>query len=123
MSSKYPNRNTSDIYTGPSVPEMVASHTLAKEIITRHNDECPILDDNEIALLQQFIVHPDQAQSILAARGLADEPGDEPDAKVWASGSLVAAVMKRHGTDKPFLTDDEIVALREWFESGEASIN
>lgn len=109
MSAKYPNRNTSDVYTGPSVKEMLANHTLAKEIIARHNDPCPILDDNELELLEQFTAKPTEAPVLLA---------NHPQAK--RSGSLVAYVLSKHETDSVALTDDEITKLREWFESGGA---
>jgi hypothetical protein len=121
MSSKYPSRNTSNVYTGPSVPEMLANHTLAQEIIARHNDPCPILDDDELSLLQQFIAKPSEARSILANRAVADDSGDSSSDNTKNSGSLVAYVMSKHETDNVGLTDDEIVMLREWFESGGAA--
>lgn len=114
MSPQYPNRNTSDDYTGPSVKEMLATHTLAKEIIARHNDPCPIFDDENIAFLGEFVADPTAAQSLLEARGLTDEE------KVRNSRSLVAHVVARHGTENPALTDEELATLKQWFESGGA---
>jgi hypothetical protein len=108
------NRNTSNVYTGPSVGVMISNHTLAKEIIARHNDPCPILDDDELALLQQFVASPAEAGSILQARGLAHDP--------MKNGSLVAYVMSLHGTDRAALNEEEIQSLSEWFESGGANV-
>ncbi|WYZ40219.1 hypothetical protein EsH8_IV_000560 [Colletotrichum jinshuiense] len=98
-------------YTGPSPRQMIDTHTLAREIISRNNDPCPILDADELALLSQFVADPSQARALLEARGLADEP--------TKAGSLVAYVVSLHGTDKAALTDEEIKVLREWFENGQ----
>lgn len=114
-------RNTSNVYTGPMPKEMIANHTLAKEIINRHNDPCPILDDDEIKLLQKFVTDPSAAKAILKERGLEDEADGEPGAKVKESGSLVAHVIYGHSAEKTVLTDREIDMLREWFEGGGAN--
>ncbi|KAI8217907.1 hypothetical protein K4K53_008999 [Colletotrichum sp. SAR 10_77] len=98
-------------YTGPSPRHMIDTHTLAKEIINRNNDLCPILDEEELALLCQFVADPSQAGALLEARGLAEEP--------TKSGSLVAYVISLHGTEKAALTDDEIALLKEWFKNGQ----
>ncbi|KAK6207532.1 hypothetical protein QIS74_12613 [Colletotrichum tabaci] len=98
-------------YTGPSPREMIASHTLAREIIDRNNDPCPILDSEELALLSQFVAEPSRGAALLEARGLAGEPAN--------SGSLVAYVVSLHGTDKAALTEEEIKTLKEWFKNGQ----
>ncbi|KAF9875579.1 hypothetical protein CkaCkLH20_06960 [Colletotrichum karsti] len=95
-------------YTGPSPRHMIDTHTLAQEIINRNNDPCPILDENELSLLSQFVADPSQARALLEARGLSQEP--------TKSGSLVAYVISLHDTDKAALTDGEIKLLKEWFE-------
>ncbi|KAL0930854.1 uncharacterized protein CTRU02_213589 [Colletotrichum truncatum] len=98
-------------YTGPSPRHMIDTHTLAQEIINRNNDPCPILDEDELALLSQFVANPSQAGALLDARGLASDPAK--------SGSLVAYVISLHGTDKAALTDEEIGLLKDWFKNGQ----
>ncbi|TDZ49915.1 hypothetical protein CTRI78_v007741 [Colletotrichum trifolii] len=94
-------------YTGPSPRHMIDTHTLAREIINRHGDPCPILDADELHLLSNFVADPSGGNELLKARGLQVEPSK--------SGSLVAYVISVHGTDKAALTDEEIDALKEWF--------
>ncbi|KAJ0161874.1 hypothetical protein CTA2_5457 [Colletotrichum tanaceti] len=84
---------------------MIASHTLAREIIDRSNDPCPILDSDELALLSQFVAEPSRGGALLEARDL--------------TGSLVAHVIILHGTEKAVLTEEEIKTLKEWFENGQ----
>ncbi|KAK2761956.1 hypothetical protein CKAH01_05186 [Colletotrichum kahawae] len=98
-------------YTGPSPRHMIDTHTLAQEIINRNNDPCPILDEDELTLLSQFVANPSQAGALLEARGLAEEP--------TKSGSLVAYVISLHDTDKAALANEEITLLKEWFENGQ----
>ncbi|KAK2038865.1 hypothetical protein LZ31DRAFT_559249 [Colletotrichum somersetense] len=98
-------------YAGPSAGDMLANHTLAKEIISRNNDAEPVLDSEELALLEQFVNDPSKANSILESKGLS-----EPK----KSGSLVAYVISLHGTDNPALTESEINTLKEWFAGGRA---
>ncbi|KAI8173837.1 hypothetical protein K4K54_009670 [Colletotrichum sp. SAR 10_86] len=97
-------------YTGPFPRHMIDTHTLAQEIINRNNDPCPILDEDELALLSQFVADPAQAGAILEARD-SEEP--------VKSGSLVAYVISLHGTEKAALTDDEIALLKRWFDNGQ----
>ncbi|KAI8300321.1 hypothetical protein K4K61_009839 [Colletotrichum sp. SAR11_59] len=98
-------------YTGPSPRHMIDTHTLAQEIINRNNDPCPILDEDELALLSQFVADPSKAGALLKARGLAEDP--------TSSGSLVAYVISLHGTEKVALTNEEITLLKEWFGNGQ----
>ncbi|KAF6834320.1 hypothetical protein CMUS01_06209 [Colletotrichum musicola] len=98
-------------YTGPSPRHMIDTHTLAQEIINRNNDPCPILDEDELKLLSEFVANPSRASSILEARGQAADPAK--------SGSLVAYVISLHDADKPALTESEIAVLKGWFENGQ----
>ncbi|KAE9576734.1 hypothetical protein CGCF415_v008020 [Colletotrichum fructicola] len=95
-------------YTGPSPRHMIDTHTLAQEIINRDNDPCPILDEDELALLSQFVADPSKAGALLEARG------EDPT----SSGSLVAYVISLHGTEKVALTNEGITLLKEWFGNG-----
>ncbi|KAK1761519.1 hypothetical protein QBC47DRAFT_409529 [Echria macrotheca] len=99
-------RNTSSEYTGPSVPEMLKTHTLAKEIIARHNDPCPILDDQEILKLRGFVQDPVSAQT------------EQHGVDISKSGSLVAHIIRDWGTKETLLTEQEVRDLKEWFVNG-----
>ncbi|KAK1973500.1 hypothetical protein LZ30DRAFT_787767 [Colletotrichum cereale] len=83
------------IYTGPSAADMLAKRTLAKVIIARNNDPEPVLDTDELALLERF-----------------DLPAEPKN-----SGSLVAYVISLHDTDSPALSAEDISSLKEWFAS------
>ncbi|EEY20628.1 predicted protein [Verticillium alfalfae VaMs.102] len=102
----------STAYTGPSGAEMLANHTLAHEIIARNNDPEPVLDVEELNLLEHYVKDPSRAKEILDSKGYADE--------AQRSGSLVTHVISLHGTNTPGLHDGEIRILREWFENGRA---
>jgi len=104
-------RNTSNEWTGPSAREMVDTHTLAKEVISRHNDACPVFDDKEIVRLRRFVQDPTQSKQLLQELDLAD-------GGAWKAGSLTGHIIETWGTDKSALTQDEIVALKEWFDNG-----
>ena len=99
-------RNISSQYTGPSVREMVTTHTLAKEIMARHEGPWPILDDQEIRKLQGFVHDPAAAQ--------ADQQGID----ISRSGSLVAHIVRDWGTEGTLLTEEEVGELKEWFANG-----
>jgi hypothetical protein len=111
-------RNSSSEYDGPMPKEMIANHILAREIINRHNDACPIFDDRSILVLREFVQDPTKAQAILERLKLNDTAEQEPGTQANLSGSLVGYIIAVHGTEKAALTDDEVVALREWYESG-----
>jgi hypothetical protein len=101
--------------------EMIRSHTLAAEIITRHNDDCPILDHNELTLLRRFCADPSVKEAILRDRDMLDGPADLPGKTAQSKhGSLVGFAIARHSTETPALEDREIEMLRKWFESGAA---
>ncbi|KAL0937295.1 uncharacterized protein CTRU02_207026 [Colletotrichum truncatum] len=99
-------------YNGPSAAELLANHTLAKEIIERNDGPEPVLDSNELALLEQFVNDPSKANAILESKGLSTKPKQ--------SGSLVAYVISLHGTDSPALSNEDINSLKEWFAGGKA---
>src|SRR5690242_6046829 len=65
MAAVVPQRNTSNDYHGTTPKEMIADHTLAEEIIKRHNDPCPIFDDPSILLLREFVQDPSKARALL----------------------------------------------------------
>lgn len=105
-------RNTSNAYTGPSVREMVATHTLAKEIIARHNDPCPIFDDQEILRVRRFVQDPSKAPEFL--RQIDEElKGSENE-----GGSLARHIIATYGTERSALTEDEVQELKTWFDNG-----
>ncbi|KAK0715357.1 hypothetical protein B0H67DRAFT_487426 [Lasiosphaeris hirsuta] len=113
-----PQRNTSNNYTGPSVRSMTSTHTLAREVIARHDDECPIFDDESILDLRRFAQYPAQARDILRERGMLDSEGEELGAGAKAHGSLTGLIFATWGTEASVLTEGELADLRAWFEGG-----
>ncbi|EPE10825.1 hypothetical protein F503_05920 [Ophiostoma piceae UAMH 11346] len=110
----------SEPYTGPSAREMIASGTLAKEVMVRHGSSQAIFDDANIAELRQFVQDP--AATRAALYGTAD-PGDsdvQAMIKKTSSGgcTLVQYATAVHGTEQAALSDDDVVALRAWFANG-----
>ncbi len=111
-------RNTSTTYTGPSVHEMRTAHIFAREIMARHDDACPIFDDARILELRRFVRDPGAAREQLRDLGLADAEGQPAGAAARSRGSLTGLMIATYGTDESFLTEDEVRALREWFDAG-----
>ena len=109
-------RNTSSEYTGPSVPEMIKTHTLAKEIMARHGDPCPILDDQEILKLRGFVRDPAAA----VAQTEQTEQHGANNISNESGGSLVAHIVRGWGSTEgeTLLTEQEVRDLREWFANG-----
>lgn len=111
-------------WTGPSPRDMITSHTLAEEIINRHDDACPVLGPSELVLLQRFVNNPATRNEILRDCNMEDDEGDHPGMKAQRDhGSLAGFVVAKHtddGTHGPALTEDEIEKLRVWFSSGAA---
>lgn len=112
-------------YNGPTVREMVASHTLAQETMARHGTgDQAIFDDDNINQLRRFVQDPSSERSVVFGKlgmGSGDDSNDVQAAIDKAGGgghSLAEYAVVAHGTDKAVLTDEEIVALREWFASG-----
>lgn len=95
-------------YTGPSVPDMIESHTLAENIIKYHEypESARILDDSELSLLRQFVQHPENRDAILKNKGVTN--AEE------CNGSLVTFLIFKHGNED-LLAESEIEALRKWF--------
>ena len=115
-------------WTGPSAKDMIASHTLAQEVMTRHDDPCPVFDGPSLALLQRFVNNPAGSAQILQDHDMLDQPGEKPGAAAIKKGNLVGYVIARHldataqdeAAQEPVLLTSEIVALRSWFEDGKA---
>lgn len=103
-------------YTGPSVQEMIANHTLADNIIKYHNnpDSDAILNRDNLATLLRFVNHPEDRDQILKDKD-ASGAAEGKDFR----GSLTGYIVLKHN-DEPVLTDDEIEKLKTWFDSGAA---
>ena len=102
------------------------SHTLAAEIIARHNGACPILDFSKLELLRRFCADPSAKEVVLRDRDMLDETGGWPRKKAQsAHSSLASFAVARHGTETPALEERKIEMLRKWYESGavDARIN
>jgi hypothetical protein len=99
-------------WTGPSTATMLQSHTLAHEIIARHDDPCPVLDGAELALLHDYLcVSADIATGVQRARQAEMSVG---------LNSLVAFVIRREMLGEVLLDDGEKAVLRGWFAAGSA---
>jgi len=97
-------------YTGPSVPEMVATHTLAENII-KYDDAATgnsILDEENLALLRRFVENPPDRDAILKDEGIEDGEGT-------GLQSLAGYMVLKHGKGDNMLDEREIEMLREWF--------
>jgi hypothetical protein len=78
MTTTSPRRSTFNDYNGPMPKEMITSHILAKDIINRHNDPCPILDNASILLHEEFVKNLGDAQAILERAKVVDEADRAP---------------------------------------------
>lgn len=111
-------------YSGPSVHDMISTHTLAQNII-KYNSQ--ILDDDNMALLKRFVNDPGSRDQILSDIHIEDVPGVTGQ----YHGSLAGYIVMRHKTEvgetvEPILTNEEIETLKEWFrteEEGSAGIS
>jgi hypothetical protein len=101
-------------WTGPSAGEMIRTHTLAHEIITRHDDPCPVFDGSELAYLQAYLAN---TATDNATRLLAEHKTTSPNAD---QNSLVAYIVGREVQGETLLDDNEKTALRQWFAEGKA---
>lgn len=113
----------SALYTGPPVKDMIASHSLAENIIKYHDEPCPILDPSELVLLRRFVNEPSSRDQILRDCDMVDEEQLGSGASKY--GSLAGYIVARHrpeATSGPGLamTEEEIKTLRTWFDSGAA---
>jgi len=93
-------------YRGPKMSWLMQHHKLAEKIIETHKDRpADILDNNELALLRDYVNHQDKGAQLLESRGMkVTEP---------YSGSLVAYCIAKDAFD-----DGEKKMLKEWFDSG-----
>lgn len=111
-------------YTGPTVAEMIKTHTLAENIIKYHSHPTSgsILDEYNLSLLRRFIENPDQRQQILEDAPLTDVD----DIQQQYDGPLAGYIILRHTNEvsesvQPVLTNEEIGRLQVWFASGAAN--
>ncbi|KAH6637708.1 hypothetical protein C7974DRAFT_411176 [Boeremia exigua] len=105
-------------YTGPDVPTMLQTKTLAENVIKYHDHPTSdsILDDHELGLLKRFVEDPTRRAEILR------EEGVDPEA-AWESRQtgLVAYVVWAHGReerDGGVLKEEDFELLRGWFAGG-----
>lgn len=107
---------------------MLANHTIAQEIIDRHDDPCPILDGKSLAFLQDYVMDASAAhgRELLNARQVMGADEKEVGAQATAKdGCLVEFLIERNldaGNNGPGkgLTGEEIESLKQWFQSGGA---
>lgn len=116
---------TSAPWTGPSVKDMIASHTLAENIIKYHHEPCPVFDSSELVLLRRFVNEPSSRDQILRDCNMVDVEGGELGNGASRHGSLAGYIVARHRPDatqgpEPAMTAHEIEVLKKWFESGAA---
>lgn len=121
-------------WTGPAAKDMLATHTLAQEIINRHDDPCPVLGGSELELLRDYVMDasPAHALELLKDRGMIDEEGDRLGLRAQGKNSLIGYCIVRNldverrgdaakgpgfGTA---LNSEEIDLLRDWFRKGAA---
>ncbi|KAL8779623.1 MAG: hypothetical protein Q9213_006852 [Squamulea squamosa] len=108
-------------YAGPSAREMIHSHTLAHNIITRHDDAYPVLGPSELVLLRRFVMAPDTHHEILKDCDMLENP---PTGELPRQGSLVGYIIANYEESdgqaniKLAMTAKEIADLKKWFESG-----
>jgi len=96
---------------------MIASHTLASEIITRHDTDDSILDHSEMNLLRRWCLDPEYARDILEERGMQDATDTAPGALAnEAHGSLAGYCIATYGTEHSALTADEFRRLQLYFK-------
>lgn len=121
--------DSSKEWKGPSVKEMIETHTLAENIIKYHNEPCPVFDAENLVALREFVSSPSAADQFLRNRDMADAENPEFVGQGAVSkGSLVGYIAARHrlsggATDSrggSLMTDAEIEELKKWFDSGAA---
>ena len=111
-----PHADTTNAYTGPSVKEMLATHSLTNEIIARHNDPCPILGPSELILLHRYVDNPSQRLEILRGVGMLDAEGEAPGSSARRDhGSLVGYTLAND-----YFREEDVSELKKWFDEGHA---
>ena len=121
MSAEQYARSDDRPYTGPSVSDMIRTHTLAANIMKYHSHpgSSAILDDYNLGLLEKFVNNPDQRDQILKEADLTQVE----DIRDQYEGSLSGYVILKHTNEvgesvQPVLTEEEIKELKEWFAKG-----
>lgn len=106
-------------YSGPSAQEMLASHTFAKEVISRDKGPEPqrVFDDQGLVLLRRWCNDPASTEKILAEEQLADAPGDRPGKKAIEKGNLVGLLMANSVVGNDLITNEEFETLQEYFKT------
>lgn len=105
-------------YSGPTVREMLDSHTFAKEVISRSKgpESQRIFDDKQLDLLRRWCTDPASAEKILAEENITDAPGERPGTKAIEKGSLVGMVIANSIAGSDIITNEEFHTLQEWFK-------
>ncbi len=104
-------------YTGPSVPDMIRTKTLAENIIKYddHPTSDSILDDDNLDMLQRFVEDPSQREEVLKAEGI--EPNEPLKGQ---QASLAAYAIWAHGRedmDGGILKESDVEMLKQWFRN------
>lgn len=108
-------------YTGPSIAEMIRTHTLAENIIkyNSHPTSGSILDDYNLSLLRRFVENPDERQQILEEAPLTDVENIQDQYHGPLAGYIILRSQNEVSESvQPILTNEEIGQLQVWFASG-----
>jgi len=89
---------------------MVRSKTLAREVIARADDPCPVFDDENLAVLRQYVF--DTSPANLAA--MSEQHGWKLEDEQWDNSLIGYAIAK------DAFSEEDIAALRKFFEEREA---
>ena len=104
-------------WQGPSVKEMIESRTLGQMIIKHQDGPTPIFDDNEMERLRSFVQDPNGTSALLREHEMQDKDSESPGTAASAKGSLAGYIAATYGTEKSALTEDDVVALKQWFNT------
>ena len=110
----------------PPTREMLTNHELAHRIITQHNTDLAIFDEENLARLKRFSTDPSpETQRWMLERYDAVDPDGTPEQEIGMlaakKGDLVGYVVARYGKvkdDHHTFHPEEVEALREWFAEG-----
>ena len=92
---------------------------MASEIIVRANDPHPVLDANEISILQRFRTDPTRKDLLLQELDTVNQPSDQPGAKAQETSSAVGYIAAKAVAGEDVLDTGEVNALRDWFLQGQ----